>query len=134
MTIIPLNDRILVRSSGHVGERRIAGLIPVPGTAPCEEGTVIAVGTGALNGEGWPLPPAIKAGDAVVFDGHLGEDVMFGGAAYVIMKAKDARRVEDGDAATNGRRDESYPDPRAGDEPMMQSTWHGPHHIVVWSN
>jgi chaperonin GroES len=130
MIIIPLNDRILVRSSRHASERRIAHLIPVPATAPCEHGTVIAVGTGALNGEG---PLAIKAGDAVRFDGHIGEDVMFGGAEYVIMKAKDARRVEDVSAATSGQRDESRRGPQGADEPVLQPTWHGPHRIVVWS-
>jgi co-chaperonin GroES (HSP10) len=133
MTIIPLNDRILVRSSRHASDRGIADLMPVPADAPCEHGTVIAVGTGAPNGDGPPVPLAIKAGDFVVFDGHIGEDVLFGGATYVIMKAKDARRVDNADPVASGRGDEFHPEPRAADEPMMQSTWHGPHHIVVWS-
>jgi co-chaperonin GroES (HSP10) len=123
MNIIPLNDRILVRSSTD------------PATAPCEheQGTVIAAGTGELKSEGPPVPLAIKAGDTVVFDSHIGDVVMVGGTAYVILKANDARRVEAVSAAAGGRHDESYRRPRGADEPVMQQRRHGPHRIVVWS-
>ena len=121
MIIIPLNDRILVRSSRHATERRPADLIPDLATVRGEQGTVIAVGTGASEGSGPPVALTIKAGDTVLFDGQIADDVTIGGAAYVIMKAKHARRVE-----CNSR-------PRHADEPLVQPTWHGPHHVVVWS-
>jgi chaperonin GroES len=125
MNIIPLYDRILVRSSTD------------PAAAPYEhgQGTVIAAGTGALTSEGPPVPLAIKAGDTVVFDSDIGANVMVGGTAYVILKANDARRVEAVGAAAAGRHaDESYRPPRGADEPVvMLQRRHGPHRIVVWS-
>lgn len=123
MTVIPLNDRILVRSSTD------------PGTAPDEygQGIVIAAGTGALDSAGPPVPLAIKAGDTVVFDSHIGDDVMVGGTVYVMLKANDARRVEAVSGAASGRHDASTHSPRGADEPVTQQRRHGPHRIVVWS-
>jgi chaperonin GroES len=51
---------------------------------PCQ-GTVVAVGTGALvNGARVPL--TCNVGDKVIFSQHAGVDVKFGDKEYTLMK------------------------------------------------
>jgi chaperonin GroES len=102
MHIIPLDDRIIVRREDAAAQG-IAHVIADPARGRSERGLVIAVGAGELNGDREPVPLAVRAGDTVLFVRHIGRDITFGGAAYVIMKGKDVLGIEGVGPATNGR-------------------------------
>ena len=94
MTVIPLDDRILVRPAealreneqpgttvGHIDERPIRG-------------TVIAAGTGTLDDAGQITPLNVQAGDTILFARYLGCEVTFGGIRYWMVKADDILQIE----------------------------------------
>ena len=131
MNIIPLEDRIIVRSLKDATRQRGADVSPVPAMRS-EQGVVIAVGAGRLDSEGLRVPLSVKAGDTVLFDHALADDVIFGGARYLIMKAKDVRTVQAMSAATTASRDASGRHRQGGrhvEQPLV-----GPHRIVVWGS
>ena len=97
-----------------------------------ERGVIIAAGAGRLDGEGLPVPLSVKAGDTVLFDHALADDVAVGGAMYLIMKAKDVRTVHAISRAATAWRDASGKH-RQGERHVKQPLV-GPHRIVVWSS
>ncbi len=85
----PLHDRILVK---RVEEGDIKhGSIVIPDTAKekPQEGEVIAVGTGKVTDDGRNIPPAVKAGDRILFGKYSGSEVTLDGEEYLIMKEED---------------------------------------------
>ncbi len=88
MTVIPLDDRILVRpADGHGARAHTAPLEPAD--TGLVRGTVIAVGTGLLVSGRRTTPLAVQAGDTILFARHRGSEVTFGGVHYWMMKAED---------------------------------------------
>lgn len=130
MNIIPLEDRIIVRALKDATHQRGANVSPVPDMRS-EQGVVIAAGAGRLDGEGLPVPLGVKAGDTVLFDHALADDVTIGGAMYLIMKAKDVRTVQ-AITATTAWRDAS--DRHRHDTRHVKQPLSGPHRIVVWGS
>jgi chaperonin GroES len=94
MTVIPLDDRILVRPTEALREY---GLTDTAVNHPDDRlvrGTVIAAGTGTLDGPSQNKPPAVQAGDTILFARHLACEVTFGGVRYWMMKASDVANIE----------------------------------------
>lgn len=81
-------------------------------------GTVIAVGTGALDGKGRSIPLAVQAGDTILFRRHLEGEVTFGGIQYWIMKADDILKIEVRAVAVvlYGDRGRAVSEPAGGEE------------------
>lgn len=94
MNVIPLYDRILVRpTQTSIGYTRGDATVE-PGREEPVRGTVIAAGTGALDGDGQTVPLAVQAGDTVLFGRHLSCEVRFGGIQYWMLKAEDIVKIE----------------------------------------
>jgi chaperonin GroES len=94
MTVIPLDDRILVRPAEALSENgRPDTTVDHIDDRPIR-GTVIAAGTGTLDGAGQITPLTVQAGDTILFPRYLGCEVTFGGLQYWILKADDILNIE----------------------------------------
>ncbi len=133
MNIIPLDDRIIVRSLSEADGQGRANVDAVSSFQP-ERGVVIAVGAGTRDGDRPPVPLSIKAGDMILFDHGVAEDVAFGGAMYLIMKAKDARTVPGVSTPTTAWREAPDMHPEGADESGVNPRLFGPHRIVIWGS
>src|SRR3954463_12954932 len=89
MNFRPLHDRVVVRRLN--AEERTTGGIIIPDTAQEKpmQGEVIAVGPGARNEQGQLVPPAVKAGDRILFGKWSGTEVKLDGEELLIMKESD---------------------------------------------
>ncbi len=96
MNFKPLHDRVLVRRIE--GEEKTAGGLIIPDTAKekPQEGEVISVGEGARKDAGELIPPAVKAGDRILFGKWSGTEVKIDGEDLLIMKESDILGVIEG--------------------------------------
>jgi chaperonin GroES len=85
--IRPLGDRVIVKRDEEA-EQKSAGGIIIPDTAKekPQRGTVIAVGTGALNDKGEKIPMEVKVGDQVLFGKYAGNEIKINGDEYLIIR------------------------------------------------
>ena len=88
-TLLPLHDRVLVKRFDATDEKPAGIIIPDTVRERPQEGTVVAVGTGKVTGEGKILPVAVKAGDRILFGKYSGSAVTLDGEEYLIMKEED---------------------------------------------
>jgi co-chaperonin GroES (HSP10) len=90
VTIIPLDDRIIVRRVASDAARTPLGeaMLAMP-----EWGVVIAVGTGTQRCDG-AMPRAIAAGDTISFCRDAAQEITFAGMQYWIMKAEQVLAIE----------------------------------------
>jgi chaperonin GroES len=89
MTFRPLGDRVLVRRVEE--EERSKGGIIIPDTAKekPQEGEVVAVGPGARDEDGKPVPLDVAVGDRILFGKWSGTEVKIDGEELLIMKESD---------------------------------------------
>jgi chaperonin GroES len=90
MKIQPLHDRVIVKRSEE--EEKTKGGIIIPDTAKEKPimGTVIAVGSGKIEGEDKKrVPLDVKEGDKVLFSKYAGTEVTIEGEEHLIMKEED---------------------------------------------
>jgi chaperonin GroES len=90
MNIQPLHDRVLVKRVEE--EEKTKGGIIIPDTAKekPQEGIVVAVGTGRIEGEGKKKTPLeVKKGDRILFSKYAGTEVTIEGEEHLIMKEED---------------------------------------------
>jgi len=85
----PLHDRVLVERVD--AEQKSAGGIIIPDTAKekPQEGVIVAVGPGARDDQGKPIPMCVKVGEHVLFGKWSGTEVKLAGKDYIIMKESD---------------------------------------------
>jgi chaperonin GroES len=85
----PLLDRIAIARL-ESETKTPAGLI-IPDTAKEKPitGKVLAIGPGALNDQGQPIPMQVKVGDHVLFGKWSGTETKIDGQDIVIMKESD---------------------------------------------
>ena len=95
MTIVPLNDTIVVERLE--ADERTAGGIILPDTAKekPKQGKVISLGDGKLLEDGKRAPFQVKAGDRVLFTSYAGNEVTVDGKEYLIMTEDDLLAVVD---------------------------------------
>nr|ASN63464.1 co-chaperonin GroES [uncultured virus] len=67
-TIIPLDDRILVKRDGSPDKTSSGLYIPDGSQEPSQKGTVIAVGAGKQNDNGTVSPMRLTVGDRILFN------------------------------------------------------------------
>lgn len=89
MTFRPLHDRVLVRR-WHEDEKTAGGII-IPDTAREKpmQGEIIAIGAGARDTDGNPIPLDVAIGDVVLFGKYAGNEVTIGGEELVILRETD---------------------------------------------
>jgi len=89
----PLGDRVVVE---HVEQQeKSAGGVFLPDTAKekPQEGMILAVGPGRVLDNGTTVPPAVKAGDRVIFSKYSGSEIKLDGKDYLIVSEKDVLAV-----------------------------------------
>jgi chaperonin GroES len=90
MNIQPLHDRVIVKRVQE--EEKTKGGIIIPDTAKekPQEGIVIAVGSGKIEGEGKKkVPLEVKKGDRILFSKYAGTEITIDGEEHLIMKEED---------------------------------------------
>ena len=92
VSIKPLEDRIVVKSSE--AEQTTASGLVIPDTAKekPQEGDVLAVGPGRFE-DGQRLPLDIKVGDKVIYSKYGGTEVKYNGEEYLILSSRDVLAV-----------------------------------------
>lgn len=94
VSIKPLEDRIVVKSSD--AEQTTASGLVIPDTAKekPQEGEVLAVGPGRWNEDGDErVPLDIKVGDKVIYSKYGGTEVKYGGEELLILSARDVLAI-----------------------------------------
>lgn len=89
MNVMPLHDRVLVR---RLEEKEMAkGGIIIPDTAKekPQEGEVIAVGAGKLNGKGGRISLDVRRGDRILFGKYTGNDIKIDDQEYLILREEE---------------------------------------------
>ena len=99
MKFRPLHDRVVVRRIES--EAKTAGGIIIPDTAKekPQEGEIIAVGPGARDEAGKPVPLDVKVGDRILFGKWSGTEVKIDSEDLLIMKESDVMGVIEGKVA-----------------------------------
>ena len=84
--IIPLGDKVLIKSTETSTEKQTASGIIIPGTVKDDTGTrkgeVVAVGEGKRE-DGKLIKPSVKVGDKVLFS--WGEEFTVDGEDYFVL-------------------------------------------------
>ncbi|MEK0315336.1 co-chaperone GroES [Cohnella sp. 56] len=91
--IKPLGDRVLVEASAKE-EKTLSGIV-LPDTAKekPQEGTIIAVGAGAVGKDGARVALEVSVGDRVLFSKYAGTEIKYEGKEYLIMKESDIHAI-----------------------------------------
>jgi chaperonin GroES len=89
MSVIPLNDKILLERVE--AEEKTAGGIVLPDTAreKPRQGKVLATGDGKVLENGKRATFQVKKGDRVLFSSYAGSEVTIDGKEYLIMTEED---------------------------------------------
>ena len=88
-SIRPLGDKVLVKRLE--AEQITAGGIVLPDSAKekPKQGTVLAVGEGALSRDGKRSEMQVKPGDVVLFTSYAGTDIKVDGEELMLMDESD---------------------------------------------
>jgi chaperonin GroES len=95
MSIVPLNDKIVVQRV-EASDKTSGGII-LPDTAKekPKEGKILAVGDGKLLENGSRASFQVKVGDRVLFTSYAGTEVTHEGKEYLLMTEDDILAVVD---------------------------------------
>lgn len=87
--IQPLADRVVVKP--REAEETTKGGIILPDTAKEKpiEGTIVAVGPGAVSDDGKRVEMSVKVGDLVLYGKYSGTEVTIDSEEYLIMRESD---------------------------------------------
>jgi chaperonin GroES len=93
MSVIPLNDKILVERVE--AEEKTAGGILLPDSAreKPKQGKVLATGEGKVLDNGKRSAFQVKKGDKVLFTSYAGSEVTVDGKDYLIMTEEDVLAI-----------------------------------------
>lgn len=81
----PIGDKVIVKPKAE--EEKTSGGIILPDTAKEKphEGTVIAIGPGAVLDNGERKTMSVKEGDTVVYSKYGGTEIIVDGEEYIIL-------------------------------------------------
>jgi chaperonin GroES len=93
MTVVPLNDKIVVKRLE--AEEKTAGGIVLPDSAKEKprQGKVLSLGEGKRLDNGKRASFQVKEGDRVLFTSYAGNEVTIDGEEYLIMTEDDILAV-----------------------------------------
>ena len=89
MKIRPLQDHVIVKRAPEDEQTRGGLIIPDTAKEKPLTGTVIGVGNGKVLKHGKVRPPAIRAGDRVVFVKYAGAEVTLDGEEHLMLREDD---------------------------------------------
>ena len=92
MAIIPLEDRVVVRTNEAESTTASGLVIPDAAQQKPQEGTVIAVGQGRYE-NGKRIPLDIQVGDVVIYSKYGGTEVKVDGESLMILTSKDVLAI-----------------------------------------
>ena len=92
--IKPLGERVLVEPSEQQETTSFGIVLPGSSKEKPQEGTIIAVGSGALK-DGVRVALEVKEGDRVLFSKYAGTEIKYEGKEYLIMKESDIHAILD---------------------------------------
>ncbi|OLL23992.1 heat shock protein, mitochondrial [Neolecta irregularis DAH-3] len=85
-SIVPLFDRVLIQRI-KANQKTSSGIfLPEKSMEKLSEGTVIAVGQGAINKDGKLVVPGVKSGDRVVLPQYGGNNIKIGDDEYTLFR------------------------------------------------
>ena len=89
MTVVPLNDKIVVKRLE--ASQKSAGGVMLPDTAreKPKQGKVLSLGEGKRLDNGQRAAFQVKEGDRVLFTSYAGSEVTIDGEEYLIMTEDD---------------------------------------------
>ena len=85
----PLGDRVVVKPKAKEEITKSGIVLPDTAKERPQEGTIIAVGTGRVLGDGKRLPLEVKVGDGVLFAKYAGTEVKLDDEEVLILSEKD---------------------------------------------
>lgn len=89
MNLVPLEDRIVVRTS-EAEETTSSGLvIPDSAKEKPQQGEVLAVGPGRVGDDNERVPMEVAVGDVVVYSKYGGTEISVDGEDLLILSARD---------------------------------------------
>lgn len=96
MQLKPLGDRLVVEPKEK--ETTTASGIVLPDTASekPQQGTVIATGPGARDGDGNRIAMDVAEGDTVLFAKYAGTEIKIDGGKLLILKESDVLAIVEG--------------------------------------
>ena len=94
MKLVPLEDRIVVRTA-EAEETTVSGLV-IPDTAKekPQQGEVVAAGPGKFDEKGGTrIPMDVKVGDKVLYGKYSGTEVTIDGEQLLILRESDVLAI-----------------------------------------
>ena len=92
LTLVPLEDRIIVQAK-KAEEKTTSGFyIPDDAREKPNEGTVVAAGPGRFE-NGYRVPMDINVGDTVLYSKYGGTEVKYNNEEYLVLSARDILAV-----------------------------------------
>ncbi len=88
-TIVPSEDRVVIRPTEDAETMRGGLYIPDTAKEKPTQGEIIAVGPGRVNDEGKHIPIEFKVGDTVIYGKYSGTPFTINGKEVMIIKASD---------------------------------------------
>jgi len=85
----PIGDRVIAQRIGSVEKTKSGLYLPDSAQEKPQEGKVIAVGSGRTLKNGKVLPPAVKAGDRIIFGKYSGSEITVDDKEYVFLSEDD---------------------------------------------
>jgi chaperonin GroES len=87
MTVRPLHTTALLFSASTKANKASAGSSSrTTAKEKPQQGTVIAAGSGKVEGDRKRIPLDVKAGDRILFGKYAGQEIKLDGEEYLIMK------------------------------------------------
>jgi chaperonin GroES len=91
--ITPLGDRLVVRPKEREETTKSGIVLPDTVQEKPQEGTIIAVGPGALDDKGKRVPMDVKVGDNVLYAKYSGTEFKLDGQEVLILRQSDLLAV-----------------------------------------
>jgi chaperonin GroES len=93
MTVLPLNDKIIVKRLEATDKTAGGILLPDSAKEKPKEGKVLSVGQGRRLDNGKRAPFQVKEGDRVLFTSYAGTEINHDGQELLIMTEEDVLAI-----------------------------------------
>ena len=97
MNLVPVRDRIVVRSLEAETVTKTGIVIPDNAAEKPQQGEVLAVGTGRVTDQGVVVPLEVKPGDRVLFGKYAGQSVKVNNQDLLVLKEDDVMAIVQGE-------------------------------------
>ena len=97
MNLVPVRDRIVVRSLEAETVTKTGIVIPDAAAEKPQQGEVLAVGTGRVTDQGVVIPLEVKVGDRVLFGKYAGQSVKINNQDLLVLKEDDVMAIVQGE-------------------------------------